>query len=45
MRNIARYQLMLIARSPLFIVAVLGLLAIVTVGAVDRTDGDRKSVV
>jgi hypothetical protein len=39
MRNIARYQLMLIARSPLFIVAVLGLLAIVTVGAVDRTDG------
>ncbi|MDD4336722.1 MAG: hypothetical protein PHH46_05010 [Firmicutes bacterium] len=39
MRNIARYQLMLIARSPLFIVAVLGLLVIVTVGAVDRTDG------
>lgn len=39
MRNIARYQLMLIARSLLFILAVLGLLVIVTVGAVDRTDG------
>ncbi|MEA4883117.1 MAG: hypothetical protein VB144_05595 [Clostridia bacterium] len=38
-RSIARYQLVLIARSPLFVVAVLALLVILTVGAVNRADG------